>query len=195
MGLDENDLIILNVLQANGRLSYRQISEKVKMSVPTVSSKIGNLERMGVISGYHARLDPERMGEFSAMVTIKARPSELSVVTRHFNTDDQVRQMFLLTGGRLLLICTYADIRAINEFASRLASIPQILDYDIANVIGVAKELHRAVVTSGEPPIPICANCGLEVRGEPLRLKDGRSSHFLCSDSCLSALRGRLGKC
>ncbi len=194
MGLDENDLNILNVLQTNGRLSYRQISERIRISVPTVSSKIGNLERIGIISGYHARLDPERMGEFSAMVTVKARPSELPVVIRHFKSDDQVRQVFLLTGGRLLLICTYVDVRALNEFASKLALIPEILDYDVANVIGVAKELHRAVVASGASPTAKCANCGIEIRGGALRLKKGSLVHHLCSEGCLAAFRGRLGK-
>jgi len=146
MSLDENDMNILCVLQGNGRLSYRQISEKVKISVPTVSSKIGNLERMGVIRGYHAELDPERMGEFSAMVTLKARPSEFSLVASNFDDDEQVRQMFYLTSGRLLLVCTFVDARMMNDFVFKLASIPQILEYDIASVIMVAKELDRAVV-------------------------------------------------
>ena len=100
MGLDENDLNILNVLQTNGRLSYRQISERIRISVPTVSSKIGNLERIGIISGYHARLDPED-GRVQRHGDGEGPPSELPVVIRHFKSDDQVRQVFLLTGGRL----------------------------------------------------------------------------------------------
>jgi DNA-binding Lrp family transcriptional regulator len=194
MGLDENDVNILNVLQGNGRLSFRQISEKVKISVPTVSNKIGNLERMGVIKGYHAELDPERMGELSAMVTVKARPSELSAVAHYFDDDERVRQMFFLTSGRLLLVCTFVDAHMINEFASRLASIPQVLEYDIANVISVAKELDRAVVAQGVNPITLCRQCGREFREEPMRLKDEGETFFLCSDACLNALRSSIAK-
>lgn len=194
MGLDDNDVNILNVLQENGRLSFRQISERVKVSVPTVSSKIGNLERMGVIRGYRAELDTERMGELSAMVTVKARPSELSAVAGNFNADDRVRQMFFLSSGRLLLICTFVSAHTINDFASKLASIPQVLEYDIANVIGVAKELNRAVVASGVSPVVICSNCGKEIREEPLRAKEGSESHFFCSTACLNALRSASGR-
>ena len=193
MGFDENDVHILNVLQGNGRLSFRQISEKVKISVPTVSSKVGNLERMGVIKGYHAELDPERMGEFSAMVTLKARPSELPEVARSFDNDDQVRQMFFLSSGRLLLICTFVDAHMINDFASRLASISQVTEYDIASVISVAKELDLALVAPGVSPVMSCGHCGKEVRDELLRLKDGSESYFLCSPACLRELRSRLG--
>lgn len=194
MGLDENDVNILNVLQENGRLSFRQISEKVRVSVPTVSSKIGNLERMGVIRGYRAELDPERMGELSAMVTVKARPSELSTVAGSFNADERVRQMFFLSSGRLLLICTFVSAHMINDFASKLASIPQVLEYDIANVIGVAKELDRAVVSPGVSPVVICSNCGKEVREEPLRTREGGENRFVCSTACLSALRSASGR-
>jgi DNA-binding Lrp family transcriptional regulator len=191
MSLDENDVSILNVLQGNGRLSFRQISEKVKISVPTVSSKIGNMERMGVIRGYHAELDPERMGEISVMVTIKARPSELSDVARNFNDDELVRQMFYLTSGRLLMVCTFVNAHMINDFASKLASIPSILEYDIANVISVAKELDRALVAPGVDPVLICEQCGKEMRDEPLRSKEGGENHYLCSAECLSAMRSK----
>ena len=51
MGLDENDVNILTIIQGNGRLSFRQISERVKVSVPTVSSKIGHFERLGASPG------------------------------------------------------------------------------------------------------------------------------------------------
>lgn len=192
MSLDENDINILTVLQSNGRLSFRQISERVKISVPTVSSKIGNLERVGLIRGYHATLDPERLGELSAMVTVKARPSELSAVASNFDDDDRVRQMFFLTSGRLLLVCTFVNAHVINDFASKLASIPQVLEYDIANVISVAKELHRAVVAPGVDLVMVCDHCDKEIRAEPLRLKEGSDSYFLCSPECLSAMRSKL---
>ena len=60
MDLDETDVNILRVLQENGRLSFRQIADRVKVSVPTVSSKIAVMEQAGVIRGYTVFLDTER---------------------------------------------------------------------------------------------------------------------------------------
>lgn len=184
MGLDENDVSILNVIQGNGRLSFRQISEKVKVSVPTVSSKIGNLERLGVIRGYHAELDTERMGELSAMVSVKARPSELAKVAERFRDDEQVRQAFFLSSGRLLLVCTFVNAHMVNDFAVRLSSIPEVLEYEIANVISVSKELDRAVVAPGVSPVVKCAHCGKEFREEPFRMRVNGRTVYMCSPEC-----------
>jgi Lrp/AsnC family leucine-responsive transcriptional regulator len=191
MSLDENDVNILHVLQANGRLSFRQISEKIKISVPTVSNKVSTMERMGVIRGYRADLDPEKLGELSAIVTIKAKPAELSAVASHFEDDEQVRQMFFLSSGRLQLVCTFTGAHMINDFAARLGSIPEVLEYDIANVISVAKELDRAVVAPGLNVVLHCQQCGREMREEPIRVKDNGKEFYLCSPTCMNAFQSR----
>ncbi|MGE5379324.1 MAG: winged helix-turn-helix transcriptional regulator [Candidatus Saccharibacteria bacterium] len=188
MSLDENDVNILQVLQDNGRLSFRQISERVKISVPTVSNKVGNMERMGVIKGYQADLDPERLGELSTIVTIKAKPAELATVADRFEDNPQVRQIFYLSSGRLLLVCTFVGAHLINEFAANLGTIPEVQEYDIANVISVAKELHRAVVAPGLSVVMQCNQCGKEMRDEPIRFKENGRDLYVCSPSCLNAL-------
>ena len=186
MLLDVNDIRILEVLQANGRLSFRQIAERVSVSVPTVSNKVGNLERLGAIRGYRADLDAEKLGEMSAVVTIKARPSDLSAVASRFTKDDEVRQEFFLSSGRLMLICTFTGTYQINDFASRLASIPEIVEYEIANVIGVGKEEDRATVVPGLQVVVPCSQCGRQVRDRQLRARDGGREVYLCSPACMN---------
>lgn len=186
MSLDDNDVNILKVLQWNGRLSFRQVSEKVKVSVPTVSNKVGNLEKLGVIKGYHAELDPERMGQTSALVTIKAKPADLSMIAERFKADDQVRQLYHLSSGKLIMVCTFLGSHLVNDFVKRLASVPEIQEYDIANVISVGKEFDRAVVAPGVSIVVSCSQCGREIRGEPLRVKINGSTAFLCCPQCVS---------
>lgn len=190
MSLDGNDIRILQVLQSNGRLSFRQIAEKVKVSVPTVSSKVSNLERMGAIRGYRADLDTERLGEMSAVVTIKARPSDLSAVAQRFMDDDEVRQVFFLSSGRLMLVCTFNGTHLVNDFAVRLGNIPEIVEYDIANVIGVGKEEDRASVVPGLQVVMPCQQCGRQVRGHPLRVREGSEDIYLCSPACMNVYLG-----
>lgn len=190
MSLDGNDIRILQVLQSNGRLSFRQIAEKVKVSVPTVSSKVSNLERMGAIRGYRANLDTERLGEMSAVVTIKARPSDLSAVAQRLLEDDVVRQMFFLSSGRLMLICTFTSTHLINDFAVRLGEIPEIVEYDIANVIGVGKEEDRASVVPGLHVVMPCQQCGRQMRDHPLKVREGTEEIYLCSPACMNVYTG-----
>lgn len=60
--LDRTDLRILAVLQAQGRLSNQEIAEKVALSPSPCLRRIKRLEEAGVIRGYVALVDPDKVG-------------------------------------------------------------------------------------------------------------------------------------
>jgi Lrp/AsnC family leucine-responsive transcriptional regulator len=60
--LDGIDLKILDALQADGRLSITELGERVGLSTSPCSQRVKRLERLGVITGYHAKLDAESVG-------------------------------------------------------------------------------------------------------------------------------------
>ncbi len=60
--LDRIDNKILSVLQANARIPITELAEKVGLSVTPCGERVKNLEKEGVILGYHARLDPHALG-------------------------------------------------------------------------------------------------------------------------------------
>jgi Lrp/AsnC family leucine-responsive transcriptional regulator len=60
--LDRTDVRILDVLQHEGRLSNQEIAERVALSPSPCLRRIKRLEAHGVIRGYVALLDPERLG-------------------------------------------------------------------------------------------------------------------------------------
>jgi len=192
MNLDATDVSILKVLQKNGRLSFRQISERVKVSVPTVSNKISNMEKLGVIRGYQADLNTERLGETSVILAIKAKPSELKQVAEFFETDENVREIFVLSNGRLLMVCTFTESHRINEFVSRLGNIPEIMEYDIANIVNVIRENHRALVELGASVIPQCAQCKKDIWGETIRIKVEGQDNYLCCSECAKSFQEKL---
>ncbi len=61
--LDRIDRNILRHLQADGRMSLTDLSERVGLSVTPCSDRVRRLEREGFITGYHARLDPHALGQ------------------------------------------------------------------------------------------------------------------------------------
>jgi Lrp/AsnC family leucine-responsive transcriptional regulator len=184
MNLDGTDVNILKVLQTNGRLSFRQISERVKVSVPTVSNKISNMENLGVIKGYQADLDTERLGEISVILTIKVKPSELRQVAEYFNEDQRVRKIFVLSSGRLLMVCTFTESHRINEFVSQLGNFSEIMEYEIANIVSVVKENHRALVEMGASVILQCAQCKKDIWDEAIKIKIDGQDFYLCGNEC-----------
>lgn len=60
--MDEIDRKILKLLQSNGRMSLKTIAENTFLSSPAVSARIDKLEKDGIIAGYHARVDPMKLG-------------------------------------------------------------------------------------------------------------------------------------
>jgi Lrp/AsnC family leucine-responsive transcriptional regulator len=59
---DKIDRKILRVLQDEGRISFTDLGERVGLSTTPCTERVRRLERDGVITGYHARLDPQLVG-------------------------------------------------------------------------------------------------------------------------------------
>ncbi len=59
--LDKTDLIILNLLQQNARVTVKEIAEKVHLSTTPVHERIKRLETTGVIKQYAALVDHSKV--------------------------------------------------------------------------------------------------------------------------------------
>lgn len=59
--LDKTDRTILQLLQADGRLSNAEIASRVSLSPPACWKRLKRLEEK-VIRGYHASLEPKELG-------------------------------------------------------------------------------------------------------------------------------------
>lgn len=61
--LDRLDRKILDLLQKNGRLPITELAEKVGLSSTPCTERVRRLEREGVITGYHAHVNPVALGK------------------------------------------------------------------------------------------------------------------------------------
>ena len=71
--LDDVDWQILEILQDDGRISFSELGRKVAMSAPAVTERVRRLEESGVISGYRAEVDLERLG-LPIVAIVRSRP-------------------------------------------------------------------------------------------------------------------------
>ncbi|MFH2072140.1 MAG: AsnC family transcriptional regulator, partial [Actinomycetota bacterium] len=62
MHLDDLDWDILDALQVEGRIGYRELGRRVGLSAPAVAARIRKLEKAGIISGYRAVVSPSHLG-------------------------------------------------------------------------------------------------------------------------------------
>jgi Lrp/AsnC family leucine-responsive transcriptional regulator len=60
--LDDVAWRILGALQADARLSFSELGRRVGLSPPAAAERVRRLEDAGILSGYRAELNLERLG-------------------------------------------------------------------------------------------------------------------------------------
>ncbi|HTK07056.1 MAG TPA: Lrp/AsnC family transcriptional regulator [Ktedonobacteraceae bacterium] len=60
--LDDTGWQILSLLQDNARLSFRDLGKKVGLSAPAAAERVRRMEEAGIIRGYRAEVDLEKLG-------------------------------------------------------------------------------------------------------------------------------------
>jgi len=58
--LDEIDEEIIKILQENAKTSYREIKDKLNISIGTIHNRISKLEENKIIEGYTLKLNNEK---------------------------------------------------------------------------------------------------------------------------------------
>ena len=106
--IDQFDRKILRELQANGRLTIQELSERVGLSASPVSRRVRILEREGFIRGYSALIDEARLGyPVSVFVSVqleKQVDKALETFEAAMAEFPEVVDCWLMTGNRDYLL-------------------------------------------------------------------------------------------
>ena len=184
MQLDKVDVAILRMLQEDCRLSFRDIAKKTGVSVPTVSARTERLERIGVVRGYHADMDVDKLGEETLLVIVKCGPQATEGVAQALAAMRQVRKLFVLRGARVFVEAVMGDTRSIDTFLDDVSRIQGVMEYDHHISTRRAKDEPSAVVEDSLLAVLDCFECHKQIEGEPIRRNiDGRE-HYFCCRSC-----------
>jgi len=143
--LDEKDVQILNLLQADGRMTNADLAKKVNLSPPSALQRVRALEKAGLIRGYVAILDPDRLGlRLTALVMVRLalhqdRPIEQ--FRKAVQEIPEILECYHVSGDfDFILKVVVKDIRAyeqlIREKITRIKGLGQI---NTSFVMGVSK--------------------------------------------------------
>jgi Lrp/AsnC family leucine-responsive transcriptional regulator len=77
--IDDFDLRILVEMQDNGRISWRELGDRVHLAATSVAERVRRLERAGVIKGYRALVDSAALGRsVRAVVDVSLSPGDVA---------------------------------------------------------------------------------------------------------------------
>jgi len=98
-------LKIIELLQENARYSLKHLAQEVFLSTPAVSSRVLKLEEAGVITGYSALVDPQKLGyNIKAFINLEISPNQKSEFYPFVATCLNVLECNCVTGKYSMLI-------------------------------------------------------------------------------------------
>jgi Lrp/AsnC family leucine-responsive transcriptional regulator len=117
--LDDTDRRILRELASNGRVSLAELGRRVSLSSPAVAERVQRLERAGVITGYHAEIDPRALGfPLQAIVRIRPSPRQLPKILELAEQIPEVAECVRVTGEDCFVLTVY--LRSMDELSGLL---------------------------------------------------------------------------
>jgi len=194
LNLDEVDRKILRELQRDGRASFRDISSRIGVSTPTVSSRVQAMVDVGLIRGYSIMLDAEVLGQISVALLLESKPADLDKVVDRIKDEEIVRQVYVLSDSRVLCVLSFYNQSKYQKFIESLSQVPEILRMDNSMVMKVPKESPRAALTDEAGLMIRCYYCGHMMKDEGVKIKLDGKYHYLCCSVCEKLYREKYEK-
>ena len=103
--LDKIDRKIISILSKNARISLSHLSEKVYLTPPAVSSRIEKLEKAGIITGYKACINYDKIGlPITAYIEVTIPPEVRDEFCNYVESDKRVLECYYLSGDYSMLL-------------------------------------------------------------------------------------------
>lgn len=144
--LDEQDKKILTLLQENGRLTNKELAERINLTTTPTLERVRRLEREGVIEGYTARINRKAVQKgFTAFVSVTLNVHQLKLLD-DFNKEveaiPEILACYNTTGeGDFLLHIVAGDVEDYERvMRTRLANLPGVQRLHTSIVLSTIKE-------------------------------------------------------
>ncbi|MFJ3927583.1 Lrp/AsnC family transcriptional regulator [Streptomyces sp. NPDC090022] len=122
---DATDWKILAALQDNGRAGFAELARTVSMSASAVTERVRRLEEAGVITGYTAVVDPERLGKtILALVRLRYPHGNYKPFHDLLETTTDILEAHHVTGDDCFVLKVAArSMRHLEEITGRIAGL------------------------------------------------------------------------
>jgi DNA-binding Lrp family transcriptional regulator len=144
--LDAIDRRILAELQVDGRMTNVELARRADITAPPCLRRMRRLEETGIIRGYHADTDPQRLGweiTFFAIVGLESqKEAVLSAFEQQVGEWPEVRECHMIRGGGDFLLRLVArDTAHENQLTQRLTGANAVSRVQTLQTIRTSKNL------------------------------------------------------
>ena len=149
--LDDKDKMILNILQDNYKISYKEISEKVNLAASTIHNRVQNMLNDGIIKKFDTVIDPLKVGYNTiAIIHLFVNPSKLKDIVQKLIKFDEIQLLTTSAGEHNLILKLIAPNekslwRFINEKIKSIEGINP--DLKVSSFIDIFKMTNKIYFT------------------------------------------------
>lgn len=158
--MDHLDREIIAELRRNGRATFVELGKTVGLSASSVHERVGKLESAGVITGYHAVVDPSAVGlGVTALVGIQPTDTAADEDVAHALGElDEVESCYAVAGDDAFVVkVRVSTVDTLEHTLGRLRRIS-----------GVARTHTTVVLSTRFEGRPNNASMGLPVQDGPV---------------------------
>jgi Lrp/AsnC family transcriptional regulator for asnA, asnC and gidA len=149
--LDRLDKEILEILQEDGRISYSKIAQMLNMSESTIHMRIKRLRELGILRGFYADIDMEKIGlKVLAFVQLKADPKKYEQVLNVLKEMKEVAEIYDVTGEYYALVKVVVpsneDLAKVLDEIGKLDGVTDTYTMMVLRVIKEGKKVNLDLV-------------------------------------------------
>jgi Lrp/AsnC family leucine-responsive transcriptional regulator len=147
--MDEKDWILLEALQKDARLPFAELARRAGMSAPSATERVRRLEDEGIITGYHAEVDPARLGRpLQVFIRLSVLNKDYSRFRRFLGGAGEIVECHHVSGEEAFLLrAAVASVKDLEELIRRLSAYGQT-----ATSLILSTFLDRRVWLTGTRP-------------------------------------------
>lgn len=140
--IDDIDKKILHLLNKDGRMSYREISRKLGVSVGTVHNRVEKLMKNGVIKKFVPVIDHSRLGyKLTAIIGVRVKGGVLRNWEERTAYHKNVLAIYDVTGEfDAILIGKFRDTSELDKFIKGLLRENDVQRTYTQTVLNIVKE-------------------------------------------------------
>lgn len=133
--LDNTDLLILNELSVNSRITMKELGQKVHLTGQAASTRVARLEDNGIIQGYTIKVNDVKLGYYiHAFINIFTKSTYHEPYLTFISTQKKyILNNYKISGDSCYILeCKFPSNDQLDEF---LVSLNQHANYKLSIVI------------------------------------------------------------